>query len=407
MKTDLSLAEARRIALAAQGLAQPDRAGAAAWPRLAKALSSMGLLQIDSVNVLCRSHYLPLFSRVGSYAQSALDARTFGAKQRHFFEYWAHEASFLPLALYPLLRWKMQRARRGDGNYRHMSRWGLENRAYVEAVRAEVAARGPLNVAGLADPGPRNGSWWGWSKGKYALEYLFDTGELAAATRAGFERIYDLAERVIPAAQLDAPVPAEADAIRALVEMSARHHGIATETDLRDYFRLPLLENRRAVAELVEDGRLVPVVVAGWARPAYVHSAAKLPRSAGATALFSPFDPLVWERGRTERLFGLRYRLEIYTPQPKRVYGYYVLPFLMGDRFCARVCLKADRQAGVLRVNAAHLEEAAPAGETAAALAAELIRMAQWLGLGGVAVASGGTLAKALAGAVHARHRSD
>jgi hypothetical protein len=400
LNDNLSIAEARRIALAAQGLARPKREGRANWTRIERAVATMHLLQIDSVNVLVRSHYLPVFSRAGAYDHAALDQRTHGRRKRQFFEYWAHEASFLPLRFYPLFRWKMDRARKGDGTYRQLHDWARENRSYVNAVLAEVRDKGALGVSGLSDPGGRSGSWWGWSKGKHALEYLFDTGELTAATRDGFERIYDLPERVIASDWLHAPAPEARDAIRTLIEHSAQALGIATETDLRDYFRLPVADTKTALAELVEAKRLHPVGVQGWKQQAYLHADAALPRKAGASALLSPFDPLVWERARAERLFGFRYRIEIYTPQPKRVYGYYVLPFLMGDRFAARVCLKADRQAVVLRVNAAHLEDHAQQDATAGALAVELGRMAAWLGLRNVEVASKGALSAALKGAM-------
>ena len=393
MKTNLSIKQARRLALAAQGLSAPRRDRAVTGRENARAISTMQLLQIDSVNVLIRSHYLPLFSRLGAYDRALLDERTFGTQKRRTFEYWAHEASFLPLACYPLLRWKMERARRGAGNYTSIETWARDNAAYVEEVRRELRDKGPITVSDLADPGGRTGQWWGWNKGKFALEHLFDIGEAATATRqGGFERIYDLAERVIPPAQFNTPAVAEADAIRALLDLSAQALGVATEIDLRDYFRLPVAETKTAIAELVEAGRLLIVSVESWNNPAYLHCDAALPRKAGASALFSPFDPLVWHRPRTERLFGFRYRLEIYTPQPKRLHGYYVLPFLHGDSFAARVCLKADRQEGVLRVNATHLEDGAAEAETAGALAGELKRMAAWLGLDRVAVQPAGSL---------------
>jgi uncharacterized protein len=396
VKSAFSNAEARRIALAAQGLASPKRDGAANWTRMAKSIETMGLLQIDSVNVLCRSHYLPVFSRAGAYGQDTLDARTHGGRKRTFFEYWAHEASFLPMKLYPLMRWKMERARQGDGTYEGVHKFAREHRAYVKRTLEEVRARGPTTVSDLTEPGERSGHWWGWSKGKYALEYLFDTGEVTAAKREGFERFYDLPERVIPSDALNAPAPPAREAIRALLDLSGQALGIATEFDLRDYFRLPVADTKTGIAELVEAGRLAPVAVKDWKHQAYLHIGAAIPRKAAAQALVSPFDPICWERDRTERMFGFRYRIEIYTPKPKRVYGYYVLPFLLGDRFAARVCLKADRQAGVLRANAIHLEDGADAGETSAALAMELERMAGWLGLGGVQAGKEGNLAQAL-----------
>jgi uncharacterized protein YcaQ len=392
----LSNDEARRIALAAQGLAKADRNGSANWTRIAGAIADMGLLQIDSVNVLVRSHYLPVFSRAGSYAQATLDERTFGKRKRRMFEYWAHEASLLPLELHPLIRWRMARAARGDGIYKGLAKFGREKKAYVQAVLDHVRANGPTAVSDLPDPGGRTGNWWGWNKGKIALEYLFHTGAVTAATRINFERIYDLPDRVIPAEILNRPTTPEPEAIRTLVDLGGRAMGIATETDLRDYFRLPVDGFKKAFPELVEAGRLKPVTVEGWRPKAYLHAEAGLPRKTEANALLSPFDPLVWERSRAERLFQFRYRIEIYTPAHKRTFGYYVLPFLHKGRMAARVCLKSDRAEGVLRVNSAHREAHADAGHTAEALARELDLMARWLGHERVAVAERGDLAEAL-----------
>jgi uncharacterized protein YcaQ len=399
-RNSLALAEARRIALAAQGFDNPDRAGTANWTRIAGAIRRMHLLQIDSVNVLCRSHYLPVYSRLGAYDQAALDARSFSNGKRALFECWAHEASLLPLELHPLMRWRMERARAGQGIYGSMNRFAADERAYVKSVLDFVAANGPTATADLPDAGKSAGGWWGWSKGKMALEHLFDAGLVTTAARLGFERIYDIPERVIPSETLNRPAPAEDEAIRTLIDLSARALGVATGSDLRDYFRLPVAEAKRAVTELVEAGTLIPVQVETWKQQAFLHRDAKLPRRAGGTALVSPFDPLVWDRDRAERLFGFRYRIEIYTPAPKRQYGYYVLPFLMGDRFAARICLKADRQAGVLRANAAHFESHAEPRETAVALAGELRLMARWLGLDGVEAGPKGNLARTLRAAL-------
>jgi uncharacterized protein YcaQ len=356
----------------------------------------LNLLQIDSVNVLVRSHYLPLYSRLGAYPHAALDERTFGRKKRAFFECWAHEASLLPLDLHPLMRWRMARARTGVGTYTSMDRFGREEKAYLKSVLDFVARNGPTVASEVPEGGKAEGGWWGWSKGKLALETLFDQGLVTTATRQGFERLYDLPERVIPSAILNLPTPCESDAIRTLLELSARAHGIGTEIDLRDYFRLPIREARTALAELVESGTLIPVAVEGWKQQAYLHAEARIPRKAGGTALVSPFDPIVWERARAERLFDFHYRIEIYTPAPKRKFGYYVLPFLMHDRIAGRVCLKADRQAGMLRANAIHHEIHADPEETAVALAGELKLMANWLGLPGVEAGKAGNLARAL-----------
>ena len=386
---DLSLKQARRIALTAQGFAESRRHAAPGKRHFGKVAERLGVIQIDSVNVLTRTHYLPAFSRLGDYPQGVLEAEAWG-KKRTLFEYWGHEASLLPLELQPLLRWRMARAEAGE-TWGGLARFGRERRAYIDTILAEIEKRGPVTGGDFAT-GPRGQpGWWSWSEGKRALEWLFWAGYLTTATRRGFERVYDLTERALPAAIVDLPTPDEADAMRALVLRSARAMGVATEADLRDYYRLPLDGARRAVRELVEAGDLTQVKVQGWDKPAFLHPEAK-PRRINAHALLSPFDNLIWFRDRTERLFGLKVRLEIYTPAEKRVHGYYVLPFLEGEAITARVDLKADRQAKALRVQAAHAEpEAGP--ETPAALAAELARMAGWLGLERVEVAGKGDLA--------------
>lgn len=410
MTVSLSKDEARRLALAAQGLAGHAGPGESAsrWPSVARVLDRLHLLQLDSVNVLCRSHYLPLFSRLGHYAREALDERAFQAgRRRALFEYWAHEASLLPLDLHPLLRWRMAEARAGRGVYKDLVRFAREKRRFVEDVLREVNARGPLTARELAGPGQRTGPWWGWHDGKLALEYLFWTGEVTAAGRQGnFERIYDVPERAIPRRVLDLPTPSQAEAIRELVRLSAGALGIASEADLRDYFRLPVAASRRAIEELAEAGDLLPASVEGWRMPAWLPAGAVPPRRATGSALLSPFDPVVWERGRAERLFGFRYRIEIYTPAPQRTFGYYVLPFLHRGRLVARVCLKADRGRATLRVNAAHAEAGRAGTETAEALAGHLNRLAQWLGLEGVAASDRGDLARPLRAALAARERA-
>ena len=384
------------MALAAQGFSYADRSRNLTWAHMAPMIRRLNLLQIDSVNVVARSHYLPLFSRLGSYPQSTLDDRAFGAKKRALFECWAHEASLLPMELHPLMRWRMARARAGDGVYKAMDRFGREESAYLKQVMDFVTRNGPTFAREVPGGGKAEGGWWGWSKGKLALETLFDQGLVTTATRDGFERRYDLPERVIPAEVLALPTPSERDAIRQLLALSGLAHGVGTEFDLRDYFRLPIAETKTALQELVEDGTFIPVAVEGWKPQAFLHKDAKLPRKAGGTALLSPFDPMVWERARAERLFSFHYRIEIYTPAAKRKFGYYVLPLLHHDRIVGRVCLKADRQAGVLRANASHHEAHADPAETAAALAEELKLMAGWLGLGDVAAGPSGNLARAL-----------
>lgn len=399
----LSAGQARRALLAAQGLAEP-RPGLRDGSRLdrrhlERVFGRVGLLQIDSVNALVRSHYLPLFARLGPYPQSLLDARAWGRRPL-LFEYWGHEASLLPLALQPLLRWRMARAAAGEGIYSALARFGRERRAFVEAVLAEVRARGPVTAGELEDGGRSSGGWWGWSEGKRALEWLFWAGLVTTATRRNFERVYDLTERVLPAEILACPTPPEAEAQRALIEIAARALGVATAGCLRDYFRLPAEAMAPRLAELAEEGLLLPVTVEGWERPAWLHRDARLPRRVAARALLSPFDSLVWRRERGERAFGFSYRLEIYTPAEKRRWGYYVLPFLLGERLVARVDLKAERAAGRLRVEAAHGEAGIDPERVADALAAELQALAAWLGLGEVAVAPRGDLAPFLAPAL-------
>ncbi|MGE5721250.1 MAG: winged helix-turn-helix domain-containing protein [Sphingomonadales bacterium] len=380
MSERISRLQARRIALAAQGFgkaapAQPGRA------QLLRTVERLGLYQIDSVNVLARAHYLPAFSRLGAYDRSLLDRAAWGPKrERRLFEYWAHEASLLPLELHPLLRWRMAKADRGEIGWANLRRFAREDRPYVEAILARIRAEGPLAASDFEQDKSRSG-WWAWGDTKRALEWLFWAGQLTTATRRGsFERVYDLHERVIPASILALPTPGEADAQRGLVERAARALGIATESDLRDYFRLDPAAARAAILSLREEGVLIEANVQGWARPAYVHRDARWPRRIEGAALLAPFDPLIWHRPRAERLFDFRYRIEIYTPADKRTHGYYVLPFLLGDRLVARADLKADRQAGSLLLRSLHLEPHAPS-ETREALAEELRRVAGWLDL--------------------------
>ncbi len=397
----LPAALARRITLAAQGFAAP-RPSTPVGPRQLRGVAErLGVVQIDSVNVLSRAHYLPFFSRLGPYPREALDALTNG--RGTVFEYWAHEASFLPVRLHPYLRWRMASA--DSEAWGSMTRVARERPEYLTALVERVRREGPLRAAELGETRPdRPGSMWNWHAGKAALEYLFFTGVLTARGRtAGFERVYDLTERVLPAAVLDRPVPERADAVRELVRTAARALGVATEKDLRDYFRLAPGDARSAIAELADAGELVPAEVEGWGRPAWLDPAARRPRWIRARALLSPFDSLVWERPRVERIFGFRYRLEIYTPAPQRVHGYYVLPFLLGDRLVGRVDLKADRQASVLRVQSAFAEDGVPRGEVAGELAAELRLMADWLQLDDVVVGERGDLAGELSRAVGER----
>lgn len=401
MKSDtISASQARRIALSAQGFAdrRPTSPGRV---HVLKTIRRLGLLQIDSVNVVSRSHYLPLFSRLGAYPRDLLETLAWGRRPA-LFEYWAHEASLLPLELQPLLRWRMDDAREGVGVWGNVARVMRENGALIERILDDVRSHGPMSASQIEHDETGEGGWWGWSEAKRAVEALFWTGRLTTTTRRGaFERVYGLPESVLPPAIWNAPTPAREEAQRELLRIASRAQGVATEQDLRDYFRMGVAETRTRIGELVETGELTPVTVKGWVQPAYLNPAARLPRRVRASALLSPFDNLIWFRARTERLFGVKVRLEIYTPAAKRTHGYYVLPYLQGEAITARVDLKADRKTGTLLVQSAHAEPDADAA-TPVALAAELALMASWLGLDRVEVIGRGDLADALAGAVGA-----
>jgi uncharacterized protein YcaQ len=359
LKDEFSLSEARRIALTAQGFNGMDRAGDVGAAALPNAIRRLGLLQIDSVNVLVRAHYLPLFSRLGAYDRAALDALA-AEKLKRFFEYWGHEASLLPVDLHPLLRWRMARAERGEGVWGGLKPFAGERRVEADALLARIRAQGPLAASDVEGEKAAKGMW-AWSDAKQALEWLFWAGLVAATHRRGsFERVYDLPERVLPRALLEAPTPDPDDARRELIARAARALGVATADDLRDYYRIPAGDAPLAIEQLVEDGTLVPVRVRGWRQAAHLHRDARAGRKLEGAALLSPFDPLVWHRPRTERLFGFRYRLEIYTPAHRREHGYYVLPFLLDGALVARVDLKADRKADKLVVLATHFEPGAP-----------------------------------------------
>ncbi len=402
MKSTLSAAEARRIALAAQGFARP-RPPAPGTRQLNLALARMATLQIDSVNVFARSHYMPLFSRLGPYDTAALDRLLF-AQRPPYVEYWAHVAAFIPATDWSLFRFRMDdlRAKYGtksDGFFQ-------TNRDTIDWVRAELAERGPLRPAQIEHDARRGsrGPWWDWDVVKNALEYLWMFGEVAIAGRRGFERRYGLAADVIPADVLAAPV-ARDDAVRELVRRAAAAYGVATAADVADYWRIA---DRRAVltalAELTDAGELQPVTVQGWTTggrpaPAWLHRDAALPRRVDAAALLTPFDPVVWFRDRAQRLFGFEYRIEIYTPAAKRRYGYYSLPVLVGDDIVGRIDLKADRAASTLRVQSAWWEHGRPA-DAAARVADELRAAAHWQLLERISVSGWGDAVDDLAGAL-------
>jgi uncharacterized protein YcaQ len=392
---ELSLRQARRVALAAQGFTDPLPTGRVTARHLHRVLSRTQLLQIDSVNVFARAHHMPVYSRLGPWDPALLDDVAF--RRREVFEYWGHMASYLPVGLEPLLRWRMARAQAHEEGWGHIVALNKERPDFVAQVLKRVEAEGPVSAAQLREETRQLGPWWGWDEVKMALEYLFWAGKVAIARRtSGFERVYDVPERVLPAAVLAQPTPEPADAKRELVRLSARSLGVATERDLRDYFRLTPGDGKAAVEALVEDGSLVPVTVDGWKAPAFLDPSAARPRWVRRNALLSPFDPLVWERARTLRLWGVDYRIEIYVPAPKRVYGYYCLLLLQDEQVAARVDLKSDRKAGVLRVAAAWLEPGAAPGTTAEALAVELRQAADWQGLGEVVVEDRGDLAREL-----------
>ncbi|MDN4174991.1 crosslink repair DNA glycosylase YcaQ family protein [Nocardioides sp. SOB77] len=376
MTEHLSRAQARRVALAAQGFLDP-RHTAPTMRTFARTLERTGVLQVDSVNVLQRAHYVPLYSRMGPYDTGLLQ-RAAERRPRRVVEYWAHVQAFMPVELWPHMQHRMTAYREARGKW-----WRGVPEELSASLLAEVRARGASTARQLDDGAPRRKDHWGWnwSEARKALDLLYMTGDLAIAGRTpSFEPVYDVPERVLPPEVLALPTPSPEEAARELVRRAARSHGVATAPCLRDYYRMGVEETRRAVGELVEAGELLPARVEGWDRPAYLHRDARRPRRVDARALLSPFDPVVWERERTERLFGFRYRIEIYVPAEKRVHGYYVLPFLLGDRLVARVDLKADRAARRLLVRGAYAEPDAPP-QTAPELVVELRRLAGWLGL--------------------------
>ncbi len=387
----ISQAQARGIALAAQGFNDARPAGRVDRRHLRRVVDRMGLIQIDSVNVLVRSQELPLFARLGTHPRSLIADAT---SAHELFEFNVHEACHVPVELHPNLRWYMAQ----DHRWKAVAAIRRDRPRFIDDVLARVRDEGPLVAGDLNQRvGPKS-SWWDWDDGKVALEYLLNAGVLTAVRRpSDFARVYDLTERVIPENILAVPTPGEHEARKNLLELAARHHGIGTVEDLADYHRQKPLQCRPLVAELVEEGRLIPATVDGWTKPAYLHPGAARPRRVTARALLSPFDPVVWFRDRALRVFGFHYRIEIYVPKPKRQYGYYVLPFLLGDELVGRVDLKADRATGRLLVQGAFGEPGIDAAYVAEELAAELVEMAEWLSLpAGIVVAPHGDLAPAL-----------
>jgi len=408
MPITLSLPEARRLAIASQGFGL--RPAAPSLSHLRNLAGRLHLFQIDSVNVIVRAHYVPAFARLGPYPVDALDSLAY--RKRELFEYWGHAACLLPISLYRLVRYRMH----VEEALEYMR---SDRGAYMAKVYSEVGERGPISVTELSSPGKRSGGWWGWGAGKATLEYLYNAGLVAIAGRRGFERLYDLAERVIPRTTRTAPAPPREEAMKQLIRLGAKACGVGTAGDITGYFhtdgwrdRMPSSpywewprgrSGRRArpiakrlVSELVEEGLLLEAGVDGWKERAYIHPDARVPRTVDARALVTPFDSLVWDRSRIERLFGMKYTIELYTPPAKRVYGYYVFPFLLGDTLVARCDLKADRRRRVLVVQSAFLEPGQDARRVAPQLAGELQQMRAWLELDQIVVAERGDLAAPL-----------
>ncbi|RTL64879.1 MAG: winged helix-turn-helix domain-containing protein [Pseudonocardiaceae bacterium] len=409
--TEIGADVARRTVLAAQGFADGRPAGAVTRRHLQRVLGRLHLLQLDSVNVAVRAHYMPLFARLGAYPRQLVDDAAWSHSARRprlLAEYWAHEACLLPVEDWPLL---LSGAKR-RGWWKHYGPLVEREPQLVADVLAAVKELGPVGagtlenaLGGRSTPRPPGATWWDRSDVKRICEYLFGVGELTTGTRVHFQRLYDLPERVFPAAVLGAPPVADDEAARRLVRKAVAALGIATEPELRDYYRLGPDRNSRALAELVEAGEVERVGVRGWTRPAFRDPAARVPRQVTGRALLCPFDPLIWERARAERIFGFRYRIEIYVPEPKREFGYYVFPFLLDGRLVARVDLKSDRATGTLRVKGAFVEPGVDEPRVAAELAAELRLMADWLGLDDLVVGERGGLASALDREVRAHRR--
>jgi uncharacterized protein len=396
----ISRAEARRITLAAQGFSVPRPAGRIDRRHLQKVMNRLHLLQLDSVPVVIRTQYMPLFSRLGAYRSDLLDEvayRPARSGQHAWFEAWSHEASLLPVDLEPWLRWSKRQAREG-ATWGRLYRIARDEPGYVDSVLAEIKARGPLSAGELSDPRPRSGSWWGSrSAGALALDWFFRIGEVGVRRRPGFVKEFDLFERIVPAEVRRRDTPDFEASLDELLLRAARAVGIGQADCLVDYFRLPVKPAKARLRALEEDGRLTACQVEGWRGSAYLDPAARCPRNIAADALLSPFDPVVWRRKRISDLFDFEYKIEIYTPAEKRRWGYYVLPFLMDDRLVARFDLKTNRETRTLEVRAAHLESGSDASEVAARAARELARLAHFVGAEKVRVLRRGDLAQRLA----------
>lgn len=383
--------QARRFALAAQGFNEGRAKGKVDVRHFRRVVDQVGLIQLDSVNVFSRTHYMPFFSRIGEYQIEALDAWLWQSGE--MFEYWGHEASLIPATDHHLFRWRMSQALK----WRRLLELEQNHPEYVESVLRQVEEKGPLRTRDLAAPGERDATqMWGWSNGKVALEALFLKGLVTAADRPNFVRMYDVPERVLPADALDAPTPGHDEALAGLLMRAASSLGVATADDLADYYRIRMPAARPVLRRLVGSGELIEVAVEGWDKPGYLHPEAKLPRQARGTALLSPFDNLIWYRPRVERMWDFHYRIEIYVPEPKRVHGYYVLPFLLDGHLVARVDLKTDRRDNALQVKGAFAEPDVDRVAVSRALRAELDLVASWLGLDDVVVARNGDLAGSL-----------
>jgi uncharacterized protein YcaQ len=390
----LTIAQARRIALAAQGFADARPTGKVDIRHLRRVVDRVGVVQLDSVNVVARAHFLTFFARLGNYPMHLADR--IGWDTGEMVEYWAHEAALIPVEHWPLFRHRMQK----NFHWPSMDKWMVENQRVIDEVLKEVTMRGPLRPGDLENHAKESrGPWWDWSDAKAALEALFFTGRLTVAERVNFVRHYDLTERVLPAEIVAAEVDDDT-ARRQLLKQAVRHHGVGTVADIRDYYRMGFESSARLLAAIAREGEVEEVEVVGWKGPVYMDPGARIPRSVDGLTVLCPFDPLIWFRPRTERLFDFHYRIEFYTPPPKRIFGYYVFPILLDGELVGRVDLKADRQAGLLRVRGSYVEDGQDPARVAGPLAHEMKTMAAWLGLADVAVEKKGKLASALAKAV-------